>query len=293
MTTDQAAVAAEQEYNVGADPITQCPYCKRDDFAGERDVFHHLPTCPDFILGPGPATTDAAGEAYLKQPAAILAEPSPVSFRVENPPPALLPPSARNPDSAAFNNTHAWFFSVPAEVAINGLSTTGLPDDVFHAAPAWSAPSKQDFLDDGFLLVCPVERHDLKVAGSPYVHLLPPDPEAWREIVAQWSRIIPYELEIERDLLEQAEIDLGRAQDRDDRATSRARIRLFSTRVQQLATMDFDRIRDFFQQEHIYSRLSARTSAQSMVDLVGETVDKKFADRFFEEDQGEFAGAPE
>ncbi len=298
MTTYGPEVAEEQAYTAaGADPMTQCPYCKKDDFKGERGVKSHLAFCPDFMLGEGPATTDAAGEAYLTQPAAILADPSPVSFRVEHPDPAPLPISIRDPASAAFNHTHAWYFWVPEEVDITGLSTTGMPNDVFHSTSSWKQHQVQERKDAEFLLVCPVERHGLKVAGSPYVHLLPPDVEVWGEIVARWRRIIPYELEIEKDLLEQAEIDLGRAQDRDDRADSRARIRLFSTRVQQMATMDFDRLFDFFRQEHTYSRLTARSSAQTTIDLVNETVDSRipagFADRFFEEDQGEFEGKSE
>ena len=53
---------------------------------------------------------------------------------------------------------------------------------------------------------------------------------------------------------------------------------MLSTRVAQLRDLDFDRLFDFFVAESNYSRLTARSSAQTTIDLVNETVDKRFGD---------------
>ena len=193
------------------------------------------------------------------------------------PGPAELPDSIRNPDSRAYNVTHAWYYS-PAVVDVTGISTCGTPRDMLISSPSWQQHQKQEHIDFGRILVQQIERHGLKVGGSPYIHLLPPNRDTWREIVADWRRILPAEIEIEKDMLSQAELDLARALTPDDRFTARGRIRVLSTRVAQLRDLDFDRLFDFFVTESNYSRLTARSSAQTTIDLVNETVDKRFGD---------------
>ena len=258
--------------------ITVCPYCGKDGFGGTRSVRMHIAHCPEFML-PGlgveapPPTRDAATLALPAQPAADLA----MSFRVTDPGPAALPDSIRNPDSRSYNVTHAWYYS-PATVDVTGIATCGMPRDMLISSPSWQQHQKQEHVDFGRILVQQIERHGLKVGGSPYIHLLPPNREVWREIVADWRRILPAEIEIEKDMLSQAELDLARALTPDDRFTARGRIRVLSTRVAQLRDLDFDRLFDFFVTESNYSRLTARSSAQTTIDLVNETVDKRFGD---------------
>ena len=109
---------------------------------------------------------------------------------------------------------------------------------------------------------------------------MPVRDETWERIVEQWTAIIPQEIAVEQDLLEQAEADLERSQvDRGERLVVRNRIRVMSTRIKQLETLDFDRVRKFFDQEHTFSRLYSRSSAQMTRDMVGDLVTEEFERR--------------
>lgn len=249
---------------------TVCPYCKKEGFETTRATRMHVAHCPEFMLGEGPTKVDAAALALPAQPASDLA----INFRVTDPGPALLPESIRSPESRTYNVTHAWYFT-PGVVDVTGISTTGMPRDMLLSSPSWQQHQKQEHIDAGRIPVQRIERHGLKVGGSPYVHLLPPDKNTWAQIVRDWKSIIPSELAIEQDMLEQAEMDLVRALTPDDRFTARGRIRVLSTRVAQMRDLDFDRIFQFFVDESNYSRLTARSSAQTTIDLVNETVDQR------------------
>lgn len=206
-------------------------------------------------------------------------EASATSWRVTRVGPATLPSSVRDPQSPTFNVTHAWYF-YPPTADVEGICTTGLPMDVFHSSSTWQPHQRQMQEDQDSLLVMPIERYGGTVAGSPYVHLLPPTDETWERIVDLWRQVIPQEIAIEQDLLEQAEADLERMQsDRGERLMVRNRVQVLSRRVKQLETLDFDRVRRFFEQEHVYSRTTGRTSAQQQQDLIGDLITEEFERR--------------
>ena len=201
------------------------------------------------------------------------------SWRVTRVGHATLPSSVRDPQSPTFNVTHAWYFYPPV-VDVEGICTTGLPMDVFHSSSSWQPHQRQMQEDQDSLLVMPIERYGGTVSGSPYVHLLPPSDETWERIVDLWRGIIPQEIAVEQDLLEQAEADLERMQsDRGERLMVRNRVQVLSRRVKQLETLDFDRVRKFFEQEHVYSRSTARNSADQQRDLINDLITEEFERR--------------
>lgn len=243
-----------------------CPKCD-EDYASLPE---HTPLCDG-------TPRKAARSALSRGQSAATAPAS--SWRAQNPPPAPLPESVRNEMSPTHNVTHAWYFFPPV-VDITGLSTTGLPQDVFHTSSSWQPHQRQMQEEQGSILVMPIERYGGTVGGSPYVHLLPVVDETWTHIVDLWRDAIPQELAVEHDLLEQAEHDLDRlSNDRGDRLVVRNRIRVLSTRIQQLEALDFDAVRGFFDQESRYSRLAARSSGQQQRDMIGDLITEEFERR--------------
>ena len=251
-----------------------CPKCEED-----YEALHaHEPFCdgtPKKALRAAAVESDRAPMTRGQRAAAAPAS----SWRATRVGPAEMPASVRDEGSRVFNSTHAWYF-YPPRVDITGISTTGLPIDVFHSAPTWQPHQRQGQEDQGSILVTPIDMYGGTISGSPYVHVLPPRDETWERIVALWSEIIPQEIAIEQDLLEQAEADLERAQiDRSERLVVRNRIRVLSMRVEQLKTLDYDRVRKFFDQESAFSRLNSRSSAQQQRDLIGDLVTEEFERR--------------
>jgi hypothetical protein len=255
-----------------------CAFCGREGLRGTENLRVHMTqTCAEALLGPGPSSDK--GEAVLaaaaeQQSAVIMPTAPAISFRVTNPPPPALPESVRDPQSPTFNVTHAWYAYVP-EVDVTGISCTGLPDEILHTSSSWQTHQVQTQIEQGKTLLTPIERYGMKVRSSPYVHVMPPSRDVWDMIAAQWADIIPQEIAIEEDLLEQAELDLGRAITREDRALARSRIRIFSTRVHQLARLNFEAVWEFLLREHEVSRAYARSDAQ----ILNEQIDDRIAEK--------------
>ena len=256
-----------------------CPKCEEDYQA----LHAHEPFCDGTKkkaarggAEPTASEIEAPERSVLARGQKAAAAPSWRAVRVG---PAPMPESVRDEASKAYNVTHAWYFAVPV-VQIDGLGCPGLPLDVFHSSSSWQPHQRQRQEDQGSVLVMPIQRYGGTIAQSPYVHLMPVRDETWERIVEQWTAIIPQEIAVEQDLLEQAEADLERSQvDRGERLVVRNRIRVMSTRIKQLETLDFDRVRKFFDQEHTFSRLYSRSSAQMTRDMVGDLVTEEFERR--------------
>ncbi len=271
--------------------IHKCEECARDNLSGTNGMKIHLARfCSKTVLGDGPPEPPAEAEApdvveqaAVEQPAAILtpAEAPAPSYRIISPSPAAMPESVRDPQSRIANNTHTWYGFVP-EVDITGISTTGLPDDILHSAPAWQPHEVASQIDQGHILLTAVERYGGIVRGTPYVHIQPPSRATLDPFIEQWRAMLPYELDIERDLLEQAETDLARAMTRDDRALARQRVRIFSTRVQQMEQFDFDRIYQFLLREHEFSRAVGRSNTQIAEETIDARIEEKLIEREME-----------
>ncbi len=254
--------------------LLTCPACGKEGLKGSRGQEAH-----DRLLHPKPMQSSEQGDAVIeavaeKQPAVNLEG---VSWRATDVPHAALPTSVRDPDSRIVNHTHAWYFAPPVP-SIEGMSTTCLPSDVFLSSPSWQPHQVTMQTDYGHVLVTPVELHGAKLRGSPYVHVLPPEELVWNEIVELWSAALPMEIAIEQDLLDQSETDLLRATDSRERADARQTIRVLSTRVLQLQSLNFRAIRQFFVREHELSRMAARNDNQRTEDIVDSRIDAYFED---------------
>ncbi len=274
----------------------QCRYtCEQCDQSGDGMNWldtHNLRYCPEQVLS-DQTSEDVVEAAAVLQPAAILEPEVPVvSWRVKNPGPATLPQSARDPEGSSrdpanrvYSPTHAWYGYVPDEVDIEGLSVTGLPVDILGSVGAWQTHQVQSQIEQGKIILTPVERYGMRLRGSPYVHIRRPDPDVWAEFVSRWEAILPQEIEIESGLLEDAEHDLERAVTREERAMARRSIQVFSTRVPQLQTLDFKRIFGFLVKEHEFSLHVGRSDTQIMREEVGDVVDERM-EAMFEEHVG-------
>jgi len=153
------------------------------------------------------------------------------------------------------------------------VSTTGMPDDVFISSPSWQAHQRQAHIDAGHMIVTPVEQVGMKLNGTPYVHIKPPESEAWAEIVDLWRAAIPQELQVEQEMLEQAEADLERAADAGERGRARTTVRVLSRRILQLQDLDFDAAHKFFMREYQFSRAAGRTDVQIMDDQIDSRIE--------------------
>ena len=262
----------------------KCVACGREGLRGNDGLhIHSSQDCPVLVLGAGPASesaeaaVDVVAKAAEQQPAAILTPPEP-SYRVQSPPAARLPESVRDPAGRP-NYTHAWYGFVPSEADISGISTTGLPDDILHSAPSWQPHEVQSQIAQGHVLLTPVERYGGIVRGSPFVHVQPPVRTTWDAFAERWRALLPQEIDIERDLLEQAEMDLNRATTRDERALARQRIRIFSTRVYQLEHLAFESIWRFLVREHEFSLAVGRSSTRVLEDQIDARIDEKLIEK--------------
>ena len=272
----------------------QCRYtCEQCDQSGDGMNWldtHNLRYCPEQVLV-GEARGDAIVEAVAaQQPAAILAPERPaVSWRVRNPGPAAMPQSARDPEGSprdpgnrVYSPTHAWYGFVPKQVDILGNSTTGLPVDVLGSVGSWQTHQVQTQIEQDKVILTPVERYGKTLRGSPYVHIKRPDRDVWDEFVSRWEAILPQEIEIESGLLEDAEHDLERAVTASERATARRSIQVYSTRVPQMQTLDFNRVFAFLVKEHEFSLHVGRSDTQIMREEVGDVVDERMEALFAE-----------
>lgn len=257
-----------------AEGTLTCTECGKDGLRGPQGLRMHARFCSALLSGPENAS-EVVAQAAEQQPAAVLAG---ASWRVEEAPPIAMPQSVRDSNSPNANVTHAWYFAPPSVDVVEMLRTTGLPDDVFHSAPSWQSHQVQSQRDQGHILVTPIDAFGMKKRGSPYVHILPPEPDVWADIVKTWAAVVEQEIEIEQELLEQAELDLTRAIDTGERRNARATIRVFSTRILQLQTLDFAEALRFFQREHRFSRSTGRTDSQMLDDQIDERIEQAFSE---------------
>lgn len=251
------------------DGLVTCSDCGKEGLKGNRGLLMHQRTCS----APVPEGTENASEvvaqAAIQQPAAVLGK---TSWRVESAPPAAMPESVRDPENRISNVTHAWYFAPPTVDMDELVSTTGLPDDVFISSPSWQSHQMQAHLDVGHILVTPVDAHGMKKRGTPYVHILPPEPDVWAEIVELWREAIPQEIQVESELLDQAEADLDRAADAGERSRARTTVRVLSKRILQLQSLDFEAAHRFFLRECQFSAAMGRTDVQLMDDQMDERI---------------------
>ena len=252
-----------------------CPDCGRTPLHGTAGLgLHQRQQCPERVLGPGPRTNiDDADKGEIigddEPPAPRRRTPS---YRIDSAPPAAMPDSVRDPDSAVFNVIHAWYAYVGTP-DITGIATTGLPVDILHSAPSWQSHEVQSQIDQGHILLTPIDAYGQKLRGSPYVHVMPPDRRAFNGLKTRWEAILEQEIDIETDLLEQAERDLARSTDRTDRANARQRVIIFSRRVQQMQALNIERVWEFLVREHELSRAVARSQTQVLDDRIDERVE--------------------
>jgi hypothetical protein len=261
-----------------------CPFCQREGLRGKNSLRSHMTrSCAEAVLGAGPTNTEketaVLDDADNRQRAVYGVNPA--AFRVTNPPPPPLPESVRDTNSPVFNVTHTWYGYVP-EVDVTGISTTGLPDEILHTASSWQTHQVQRQLEQGKHLLMPVEKYGMKLRSSPYVHVKPPERDTFNQLVSEWSALLPLEIAVETDLLEQAEMDLERAITREDRALARQRIRIFSTRTHQLAALDFEAIYRFLVREHELSRAFARSDQQILDERIDERIEAQMDKQFME-----------
>ena len=251
--------------------LVTCEDCGKEGLKGASGLRMHARWCK---AAPVPEGTENASEvvaqAAVQQPAAVLGK---ASWRVESAPPAEMPASVRDPDgNRIFNVTHAWYFAPPVVDMDALVSTTGLPDDVFLSSPSWMSHQKQAHIDAGHMLVTPIDAYGMKKRGTPYVHILPPSREDWDEIVELWRGVIPEEIRVESEMLDQAEADLERAADAGERSRSRTTVRVLSRRVLQLESLDFDAAHRFFLRECQFSTAIGRTDVQMMDDQMDDRI---------------------
>ena len=90
----------------------------------------------------------------------------------------------------------------------------------------------------------------------------------------QWQAAIPQEIQVETEMLEQAEADLDRAADASERGRARTTVRVLSRRILQLESLDFETARKFFFRESQYSAAMGRTDGQLMDDQMDDRIAK-------------------
>lgn len=202
-------------------------------------------------------------------------DPDVSRWYAKDPGPAPMPISIRNPESRLHNNTRAWFFHPPKADMLDALATTGLPEDVFISCPCWQPHQVRAKEDMGEICVTPIHAHGEKVRGSPYVALMPPKADVWEQIVTLWSAVMDDEVAVEETMLEQAGLDLQRATEGWERQNARRTIRVLSTRIHQLQTMDYSRALAFFQEESRISLAVAKSPQVRMMEGIREDTQKQ------------------
>lgn len=192
-------------------------------------------------------------------------------------------------DEAHRRYTHAWYFRPPVPRP-GGMTTTGLPIDVFYHADAYTADlvnnqtQKAVVYDDGNVeevrIVTPIDRYGMRSKGVPVAVMRSPmrNPEAeqnWQRIVEvmEWAR--PTELEYEREALASLEEDLRApgSLTPPQRVAYRERARVLEARIAHLeAGYDWPGILAFFENEAALSEGLVRTPEARMQELIEEGV---------------------